>query len=59
MMVRPTLEEIFQPSFGKLLAMAHLAAFLPLLLSILLGATTTGGAKRRTDQMSASGQKPT
>jgi hypothetical protein len=37
MMVRPTLEEIFQPSFGKLLAMAHLAAFLPLLLSILLG----------------------
>jgi hypothetical protein len=36
-MVHPTLEEIFQPSFGKLLAMAHLVAFVPLLLSILLG----------------------
>lgn len=36
-MVHPTLEEIFQPSFGKLLAMAHLVAFVPLLISILLG----------------------
>jgi len=36
-MVHPTLAEIFQPSFRHLLALAHLAVFPPLLLSIRLG----------------------
>jgi hypothetical protein len=36
-MVHPTLADLFQPSFRHLLAMAHLAVFPPLLLSILLG----------------------
>jgi hypothetical protein len=34
---RPTLEQLFQPSFGMILAMAHLAVFPPVLLSLLVG----------------------
>ena len=37
MMVHPPLEEVFRLSFGMLLAMANLAAFPPLLLSIFVG----------------------
>jgi hypothetical protein len=33
----PTLEQLFQPSFGVQLAMVHLALFPPVLLSLLIG----------------------
>jgi hypothetical protein len=33
----PTLEQLFQPSFGMQLAMVHLALFPPVLLSLLIG----------------------
>ncbi len=37
MLDRPTLEQLFQRSFGMQLAMVHLALFPPVLLSVLIG----------------------